>query len=257
MLGNSLPPVLWWIHEGNYALRNLKGTLSIRLGEKVKVFCVSPYVQKTLQNTKFSFEETLLFYGLPDCVEKPDSNDPGETMLFLIVGSLESRKGQDILLEAIELLTEQEKKRSRFAFIGYPREKKIHLKLLTAIKNNNNISYYGPLSRDAVLHCYMKAVCVIVPSRDDPLPVVATESMMFSKPCICSDATGTASLITDGVDGFIFKSGDAKSLSKSIRKVLENSETAVTIGANGRKIYEKHFTIESFRNRLMSILEEF
>jgi glycosyltransferase involved in cell wall biosynthesis len=46
---------------------------------------------------------------------------------------------------------------------------------------------------------------LICASRDDPMPVVVTEAMMFSKVCICSENTGSANIIQDGNSGFVYK----------------------------------------------------
>ena len=110
------------------------------------------------------------------------------------------------------------------------------------------------MPREKLFEWYNKADCLIVPSREDSLPVVATEVMMFSKPVICSDTTGTAEYITQYINGIIFPSEDYAALADEITFAINNRAKMTEIGYNARKhIYEKHFTMEKFKERVLDI----
>ena len=97
---------------------------------------------------------------------------------------------------------------------------------------------------------------IIMPSRNDPMPIAVTEGLMKKKLCIVSSTVGTASYIRSYENGIIFDSGNAKSLSDAIRWTLNNKDKAREIGEKGRKIYDDNFSMDSFQLRLLSFLND-
>ena len=257
LLEKSIPPVLWWIHEGTFAYRYFKNILPNKLGEKVKIYPVSEYVQNILEEKHLKCQGNLLPWGIADLevnIKTQLSNQ--NAYLFLMIGSIEKRKGQDILLDAINLLPNQYKKKAQFAFVGNTLEKDLLKKILDEIAINPNIKFYGSIPHNEVYRLYQQSICAVVPSRDEPLSVVAAEAMMFSKPCICSDHTGIAFFIKDGEDGLIFKSENSKELAEKIVYIMDHLEKAKEIGEAGRKLYDENFTIEKFKLRVNQAIDE-
>lgn len=71
--------------------------------------------------------------------------------------------------------------------------------------------------------------------------VVMTEAMMCEKVIICPDGTGTAEVIRNGVDGFIFQKGNIKELFDICKYVIENREDVNIISKNGKKYLRRFF----------------
>ena len=69
---------------------------------------------------KFKVEQ--LIYGLPDYARESfpryDLSYAGGRPLFVTVGSMEMRKGQDIYCEAIRLLPPEVREKASFLFVG-------------------------------------------------------------------------------------------------------------------------------------------
>jgi len=257
LLKNSLPPVLWWVHEGEYALEHFRSILPDELGEKTKMYASSNYTINVLKNANMKYECSKLFYGMPDTEANPLNNGIKDyKFLFVIVGSVEKRKGQDIVVQAIERLNEGYKAKAEFVFIGNPIDEEIHDLVLGAIKRDNCISYLPPMPKTELANLYRKAICVIIASRDDPLPLVAIESMIHSKILICSDKTGFGEYVTDGQDVMIFSNENAVELAEKIKYVIDNREVSLNIGNEARKVYERHFTMECYRASVNKIVRE-
>ena len=74
---------------------------------------------------------------------------------------------------------------------------------------------------------------------------VAVEAQSMEKPIIASNIGGSNETIIDEKTGFLYKAGDAKSLSKKILKLLYLDETLFkSIGIQGRKNIVQKFNVE-------------
>ena len=101
---------------------------------------------------------------------------------------------------------------------------------------------------------YRKISVIVVPSREDMLPMVAAEGMMWKKVCIISEVTGMAGYVKNRENGLLCRAGDATDLSRQMRWVLEHGERLKRVRENARKTYEQFFTMDFFGKRLEQIL---
>ena len=76
--------------------------------------------------------------------------------------------------------------------------------------------------------------CVVCASRDDPMPTFVTEGLIFGKPSIVSEHTGTAGLVTEGVDGFLYKDDDPQQLADKLAWAIEPPEALAALHGSGR-----------------------
>lgn len=261
-LKDSNIPVIWWIHDAKEGYEMyLNGVLAKKIGNYVKIYCVSDYAKKVLLTFRPQYSSDILLYGLPDLSKlargKLQLENPERRKIFLTVGTLESRKGQDVLLEAIEKMHEEEKKRSIFYFIGAAKTKSVLEKLEISIqKYPETVRWIPFLDRNEIMDAYAQATAVICCSRDDPMPVFMAETMMMSGICICSENTGMSTLIHHGENGFLYRNNSAGELAQNITYVLRNSDRLDYIRRAARATYEKEFTLSAFKERLLSIMEK-
>jgi glycosyltransferase involved in cell wall biosynthesis len=68
---------------------------------------------------------------------------------------------------------------------------------------------------------------IVVPSTWDVFNFTCVEAMASGRPVICSSGAGASELIDDGVNGFLFASGDAAALAAAIDRVLALTEAQV------------------------------
>lgn len=245
--------VIWWIHEGtvNYGRKTIAYCKS-DLPVNVKVYAVSELSKKIfVQYAGNKKTEGILPYGIPDrgCKEKSIE----KRIKFLLAGTLSKRKGQDIMIEAIQNLSDEERECAEFIFAGSVADVDIYEKIRNC--NLNSVIYLGELSVDRMQELYESIDVVVCPSREDPLPVVLTEAMMNKRLCIMSDNTGTASLIKAGQDGLICRTDDVESLAEQISWVIHNTDKLPAIMQAGRRVYENFFTMEAFEKRIMSMVD--
>ena len=255
-------PVIWWIHDAREGYEHyLKHVLPKTLGKNIDVYCVSDYARKVLLEFRPGYQSGVFPYGLPDLSEEKEEANVLEgtegKVVFLTVGTIESRKGQDVLLEAIEQLDDSARKQSMFFFIGKKKSKDISAKLEISMKKYPEIVRWIPfLSRADIFDAYRQATAVICASRDDPMPTFMAETMMQSGICICSENTGTASLIRSGENGFVYGENSPEKLAACIAYVVKNYAAMDSVRCFGRKTYEEYFALPVFRKNLLEIVEK-
>ena len=101
-----------------------------------------------------------------------------------------------------------------------------------------------------------KADVLICPSREDPMPAVCAEAMMYELPCLISDSTGTATYIREKVNGLIFQNSNIDELERQIVWCVENRQRLSSIGKSSEKIYEENFAMNIFERNLLKAIEK-
>jgi len=256
---NSLPPVLWWVHEATTKSIHDKNILSFELGQKIRLYTPSTYCDKSLKNSGLLWNLYRLASGVFDHASGMIRKTSEDSILFLTIGPISLIKGQDILFKAIKMLDTKHSLKAHFVFVGNfydVSEKKWQMQRQQMAKYAN-IDWYDNMPQEKLLEIYKKADCLIVPSREDTLSLVTLEAMMFSIPVICSDHVGAAGYITHNENGIVFPSEDHKTLAHHIAFVIDNRDKMEEMGHKGRReIYEKYFTMEKFSVNVLNAINE-
>jgi glycosyltransferase involved in cell wall biosynthesis len=258
-------PMLWWIHEGNYAIDGTASTDHLGLTQALKSvnYCYSvfpSYSYKFLSKFNHDLVIKRLLYGLEDTSSHGDQ-ELFEYITFLIVGTIEPRKGHDIFVAAIASLPEKTRRKARFKIIGG----EVTSRSLYNFYNNlhehyekfQEIEYIGKVSQEEVLSITQKSHVIVAPSRDDIGPLTIMQGMIYSKITIVSDHTGVSEVINDGLNGYVFKNENVKELSKKIEFVIENYSNLNDVCTASRQTYENYFTHNRFNCSINEIFDEF
>ena len=169
---------------------------------------------------------------------------PGQkSNTILYVGSLEQRKGVDILAKAIPIFLEKIDSKVIFKFIGKDtnrNDKNIsmieYIKELVPSKYHNNLEFVEQLDNEILINYYNEAMIGVVPSRFDNLPYVAQEMLLSGLAVIASDNTGVREMIVDGESGILFKNLDYQDLANKLIYLYNSNDKRKTIGENAQKI---------------------
>ncbi len=245
-----------WIHEGKDGYdqaSQIYGSLSSRFKFFDNVYSVGEY-SKSFTDTYMldKSKSQNLLYGIPELSTNGENLFKNKQIKYLLPGSIERRKGQYVLLSAIQYISDEKLANMKFYLCG----KCLDQKLLREIRKYKNITYLGMLSHDKLMQVYKKTDVILCPSLDDPMPITCTEAMILRKPIVVSEATGTASFITDGVNGFRVPANDPKTLAQTIIRTYDYREKLGDIGKNGWHIYNDNFTMEVFDKNIQSIFLE-
>lgn len=176
-------------------------------------------------------------------------------MRFITIGYIEWRKGQDLLVDAIEQLPADIADATEFVLVGQ-NTSLMAQKLADRITVLPNVTMLGTVSREEVHGLLDSADILICPSREDPMPTVCAEAMMHRVPCLVSNAIGTAAYIKDLFDGLVFESENISDLKEKIIWCVSHSDELKAMGDRAYEIYKKDFSTETFEQNLLMYVEE-
>jgi len=174
---------------------------------------------------------------------------PIDKKLILMPGRLTTWKGQEIFIEALNLVNKELGHQSFYAVIlGSDQGRDIYSKKIKRLAEQYRLT----TQLKFIDHCknmplaYKLSDLVISASIEpEAFGRVAIEAQSMEKPIIASDIGGSNETIIDNETGFLFKSGNPESLSKKIIEVLNLDESRLKLmGIEGRKNIIKKFNVE-------------
>ena len=80
------------------------------------------------------------------------------------------------------------------------------------------------------------------------------EAMLVGKPVIGADNTATAELIHDGLNGLLYRTGDAQDLAAKLDYLYRHPDVASQLGSNGQAWAQRVFTRDRYREELLPLL---
>ena len=252
-------PTVWYIREATN-LQDLcignKGMAEV-LQSSLDMVCVSEYAKSYIVK---SYNENVQV--VPNCVEDKANLDyvkpKTKEVVFLTLGTIEPRKGYDIIIEAMETLPEEYKGSVKFVFAGRVLDfcKDWALNVIERSKELPNVEYLGEVTEEEKLHeLYRNSDVVVVASRDESCSLVALEGTMHGKPLIVTENTGAKYMVTDE-NGYIIKTADAQSLQESMLSFVSKSESELTsMGKASRERYEQLANMEVYDKNILAMVE--
>ncbi len=241
--------VYWWLHETEDVYESLKNELVIPQSDNLYVLSGGWMAAESYKKYSGKSVYRDLLYGMPDICEKDNSVHNSHKIKFGLIAAYSTRKGQDILLRAIE--NNKWKRLAEFYFVGsFPIEIQEEYKAL------ENVYFLGEKEPPQLFRFYEEIDVLIAPSLHDPMPVVVTEAMQHKKMCIVSNRVGQSKYITPMVDGLICEPGSVKDLEEKINWVINNRVIVKGMGEKSYEIYMKDFSMESFQNNIDKLFED-
>ena len=169
--------------------------------------------------------------------------------IILLPGRLTEWKGQELFLEAINLVNIQLGHEAFYAVIlGSDQGRKIFkkklIRLVDQYRLSNQVRFIDECKKMPV--AYKIANIVISSSIEaESFGRVSVEAQSMEKPIIASNIGGSNETIVNNKTGILFESGNPEALSAKIVEVLQLDETTLKLmGNEGRKNVVKKFNIE-------------
>ncbi len=198
-------------------------------------------------NVDYFDSSTKLENDEKNLLRKWNIND--EKKIILMPGRLTSWKGQELFIEAINLVKIELGYEAFHAVIlgndqGRDLYKKRLIRLTEQYRLTNQIKFIDHCE-DMALAYKVSDIIVSASIEPEAFGRVAVEAQSMEKLIIASNIGGSNETINDEKTGFLFKSGDAESLSKKIIRGLTMDETSINLmGREGRSNIIKKFNVE-------------
>ena len=172
-----------------------------------------------------------------------------EKKIILMPGRLTSWKGQELFIEAVNLVKIELGYEAFHAVIlgseqGRDLYKKKLVRLSEQYRLTNQIKFVDHC-KDMALAYYVSDIVVSASIEPEAFGRVAVEAQSMEKLIIASNIGGSNETIVNGKTGILFESGDANSLSQKIIQAITMDETSIkSMGNEGRKNIIKKFNVE-------------
>ncbi len=239
---------LWYLHETRVG-RELMDLIPVIQPTLAKAHALiaptqttaaiySPFTQRKIH---------VVPYGIPDLAGKIATTNARLT--GAVIGTLEPRKGQDVLLAALALLPAAEvavKIAGRALDPAFVRQ----------LPADPRVEFLGALEHAAAVGLLRAADFLVLPSRDETMPLVLLEAMSLGKPIVSTDVGGIAEWLRDGENGLLVPPGDPAALAAALRRLLGDSALRARLGRAARATFEEHFALERYGARMAAILQE-
>jgi glycosyltransferase involved in cell wall biosynthesis len=241
--------LLWWA-AGRYA---------------AKFCCVSQDIADTARLVVRPSKLCVVENGIP--TSDGDSGDyrqqtrallgiPSGAPVIGLVARLNEIKRQDLLLRAF-VRVRARYPAAHLLLVGDGPTRSLLEELVSELGIASSVHFAG---YQAEPHRYLQAMDVFVlPSRLEGMPLAILEAWAARLPVIASRVGGVPKLVTDGVTGLLFDSGDQPALEAALLRVFGDAELGRRLGLAGRNRVEADFDTRrmaaEYHRHYMEILE--
>lgn len=186
--------------------------------------------------------------------------------VIAFIGRFDRHKGGDLIIDAFAhvLHTFPE---TRLIFAGPDRgfiddhgrtwkiEEYIQDRFPGALKAGQ-IEWLGQQTPSALQELRRRAHVTVIASRYDNFPYTALEALSLGCPVVGARVGGIPEIITDGVSGLLFQSGDARDLAAQITRLLANPELAARFGQQASEECSRRFAPDVVARQSIEFYQE-
>jgi len=261
MIKNFIPTI-WYIREAT----NLKDMFEVYGGLKeifeksTDIVCVSEYARDIIVKKSYNSSVEIIRNCIEDEYDGDKKKFDKNNVVFASLGTIEPRKGYDILYKAFKLLPKTYKKRVKFRIAGRKMDfcKYWAEDIIRKFNKSKNFEFFYEIVDKKKLKDFYKTTDVIlVPSRDESCSLVAIEGAMNAKPLIVTKNVGAQYLVKNEENGYIVKTSSPRDLAKVIKKILDKSADEIEkMGDVSRKIYEENASMKSYEKTIIDMIQK-
>ena len=117
---------------------------------------------------------------------------------------------------------------------------------IAASPHAERIRRLGPIASagTALPDAYHACDIFALPSRHEPFGIVVLEAWSAGKPVVVAEVGGLRNLVSEGLDGLFFPTGNAAALASRIEKLLRAPALRAALGAAGRQLARERYSWE-------------
>ena len=230
------------IAGSNFIFSHIKENYSKYLDEKKKLLVIFRGINVDYfdSTTKLESDEKKLLKKWE--IEK-------DKKIILLPGRLTAWKGQEVFIEAINLVnTELGYEAFNGVILGSDQGRDLYKKKLIRLTEQYRMTKQVKFidhCKDMALAYKISDIVVSASIEPEAFGRVAVEAQSMEKPIIASNIGGSNETVVDEKTGFLFETNNAKSLSQKILKTLSMDEVSLkSIGIEGRKNIIQKFNVE-------------
>jgi glycosyltransferase involved in cell wall biosynthesis len=188
---------------------------------------------------------------VPNCVEMVDDQVNAEDTLkhsILFVGSLIPKKRPTVLVYAFHRVASLIPDATLTIVGSGPMYQQLE-ELASGLGLKHRISLTGQLRQEELADLYRKSSVFVLPSSGEGMSLALLEAMSFGK-CILVSEAADHGVITNEVNGLIFRLDDVEDLTRKLLWVFENPKKSRELSANAKAKVERDYSVLKVAPRL-------
>lgn len=250
--------IMWWLHETMVGEHYLREDPILRLALPRADLVVVPSNSTASVFQPFRAERIrCLPNAIPDVHVDLGNWASEQSLRFLLLGTIEPRKGQDVFVQALTLLPPALQNCAEFQMAGRVMDPEFGERIRAVGASSRNFSMAATLTHEEALQALAAVNVVVFPSRDEAMPTVAMlEAMSLGKAIISTTVGGATEFLVHGQNALLVRPEAAAELAEAIATLIKQPELAAGLGKNARATYEQHFTMERFGAQFRDLVME-
>lgn len=247
-------PILCHVHELGHSIERDFGVDNFAAVEATTDFylagslAVANYLTDVKKLPKNKVELAYPFIDvasnlLPDnSIPNPVENASADTIIVGACGTIGWRKGTDLFIQVARLVLAKSVKQVHFVWLGGPITHSEFMRLqydIEVMGIKDNVTFTGPVPQHVE---YFKHFDIFVlPSREDPYPMVMLDAASLGIPVICFDKSGGAPEFIEDDAGVVVPYLDVGSMANSVIELCNDDGLRIQQGKAAQvKVLAKH-----------------
>ena len=227
----------------------------------IAIWAVSRLTSRFL--SMYGAAHSIIEYGIEDHRTglNPEPKHDPEKVVIGVFGTYERRKGQDLAVSAMLLLSDELQTRAELRFFGrtmerrdFPKQHDFRFDIERSAGGNRSIVFFGEVDHDQCLNQMAACDIILIPSRDDAMSFVALDALSLGKALVCSRTTGVSEYLQDGRSVLILHENTPEKISQVLARVIVDTKLRMALGQGARAVYERTFTEQRFAENLDAAL---
>ena len=212
------------------------------------VISVTPHIVERLG--KYN-KNTIMLTNYPILGEPPADRLPERKICF--AGGIEAQWNHDKIIEAMGKI-----KDTSYVLAG--RGSREYLDYLKSFKEWENVIYLGKIPFEKVKNIYSRCMAGIALNYSRQAEGQGTlgntklfEYMEAGLPVICTDYTLWKEIVNKNQCGIVVSPFDSTKIAEAIQYIIDNPETAMEMGKNGRAAAEREYNWNTQEKKLLAL----
>ena len=181
---------------------------------------------------------------------------PTDKVLISLVGSIEPRKGHDVLIKAIAALPQSLRQDAHIIFVGSDKsqsKKSQHWLDCEIQKSGLPTSMITQIEFCDPYPIYQLSDIMTLPSRQEGFPLTVIEAMMARCAVVRTKSEGADIQINDGIDGYLFQIDDVAHFTQILARLIADKEFRATISLRAQQKAINQFSEATMARNTLSV----
>ncbi len=201
-----------------------------------------------------------IHYGIEDVARCAPDDAPFERVDGDVhvthAGTVQRRKGADVLIEAVRRLPPDLRARLHTHFLGPQPFPDYTAELERLADGLEHGEFVGEVDRTTGLGYIRHSDLFVCTSRDESGPVVVIEAMALGRPVISTPVGLVGEVLRDGVDGRLVPIDDVDALAEALERLIGDADLRHGLGAEARKTYERYLDRDRYAADVVELFEQ-